>query len=92
MRFVVGAAGGVAIGLAVGWLVAELRRRLDDPVVEIVVSVFTGYAAYLPAELLGVSGVLAAVTTGLYVGWRAPSWPRPRPGCSASPSGRCSST
>jgi CPA1 family monovalent cation:H+ antiporter len=72
LRFVVGAAGGVAIGLAVGWLVAELRRRLDDPVVEIVVSVFTGYAAYLPAELLGVSGVLAAVTTGLYVGWRAP--------------------
>ncbi|HEV3496915.1 MAG TPA: Na+/H+ antiporter, partial [Actinomycetes bacterium] len=72
LRFVVGAAGGVAIGLLVGWLVAELRRRLDDPVVEIVVSVFTGYAAYLPAELLGVSGVLAAVTTGLYIGWRAP--------------------
>jgi monovalent cation/hydrogen antiporter len=72
LRFVVGATGGVAIGLAVGWLVAELRRRLDDPVVEIVVSVFTGYAAYLPAELLDVSGVLAAVTTGLYVGWRAP--------------------
>ncbi len=72
LRFVVGAAGGVAIGLLVGWLVAAVRRRLDDPVVEIVVSVFTGYAAYLPAELLGVSGVLAAVTTGLYVGWRAP--------------------
>ena len=72
LRFVVTAAGGVAVGLLVGWLVAELRRRLDDPVIEIVVSVFTGYAAYLPAELLGVSGVLAAVTTGLYVGWRAP--------------------
>jgi Na+/H+ antiporter len=72
LRFVVTAAGGVAVGLLVGWLVAELRRRLDDPVVEIVVSVFTGYAAYLPAELLSVSGVLAAVTTGLYVGWRAP--------------------
>jgi CPA1 family monovalent cation:H+ antiporter len=56
----------------VGWLVAELRRRLDDPVVEIVVSVATGYAAYLPAEQLGVSGVLAAVTAGLYLGWRAP--------------------
>jgi CPA1 family monovalent cation:H+ antiporter len=41
-------------------------------VVEIVVSVATGYAAYLPAEQLGVSGVLAAVTAGLYVGWRAP--------------------
>jgi Na+/H+ antiporter len=72
LRFLVTAAGGVAVGLLVGWLVAELRRRLDDPVVEIVVSVFTGYAAYLPAELLDVSGVLAAVTTGLYVGWRAP--------------------
>ena len=72
LRFVVGTAGGVAVGLLVGWLVAELRRRLDEPVVEIVVSVFTGYAAYLPAELLGVSGVLAAVTAGLYVGWRAP--------------------
>jgi monovalent cation/hydrogen antiporter len=42
-------------------------------VVEIVVSVITGYAAYLPAEQLGLSGVLAAVTTGLYVGWRAPA-------------------
>ena len=72
LRFVVGASGGVAIGLAVGWLVAEVRRRLDDPVVEIVVSVATGYAAYLPAEQFGVSGVLAAVTAGLYVGWRAP--------------------
>jgi CPA1 family monovalent cation:H+ antiporter len=72
LRFVVGAAGGVAVGLVVGWLVAEVRRRLEDPVVEIVVSVVTGYAAYLPAEQLGVSGVLAAVTTGLYVGWRAP--------------------
>ena len=72
LRFVVGAAGGVAVGLVVGWLVAELRRRLDDPVVEIVISVISGYVAYLPAELLGVSGVLAAVTTGLYLGWRAP--------------------
>jgi CPA1 family monovalent cation:H+ antiporter len=72
LRFVVGAAGGVAVGLAVGWLVAELRRRLDDPVTEIVVSLATGFAAYLPAERLGVSGVLAAVTAGLYVGWRAP--------------------
>jgi CPA1 family monovalent cation:H+ antiporter len=72
LRFVVGAAGGVAIGLAVGWLVAEVRRRLDDPVVEIVVSVVTGYAAYLPADRLGLSGVLAAVTAGLYVGWRNP--------------------
>jgi monovalent cation/hydrogen antiporter len=72
LRFVVGAAGGAAVGLLAGWLVAEVRRRLDEPVVEIVISVFSGYVAYLPAELLGVSGVLAAVTAGLYLGWRAP--------------------
>jgi monovalent cation/hydrogen antiporter len=72
LRFVVGAIGGVAIGLAIGWLIAEARRRLDDPVTEIILSVVTGYAAYLPAERLGVSGVLAAVTAGLYVGWYAP--------------------
>ncbi len=77
VRFVVGAVGGVAIGLVVGWVIAEARRRIDDPVVEIVLSVVTGYAAYLPADRLGVSGVLAAVTAGLYVGWRAPKLASP---------------
>jgi monovalent cation/hydrogen antiporter len=77
LRFLVGATGGVLVGLLVGWLVAEVRRRLDDPVVEIVISVVTGYVAYLPAEQLGVSGVLAAVTAGLYVGWRAPELASP---------------
>jgi monovalent cation/hydrogen antiporter len=72
LRFVVGAAGGVAVGLLVGWLAAQIRRRVDDPPAEILLSVATGYAAYLPAEQLGVSAVLAAVTAGLYVGWRAP--------------------
>jgi monovalent cation/hydrogen antiporter len=77
VRFVAGAVGGVAIGLAVGWLIAEARRRIEDPVVEIVLSVVTGYAAYLPADRLGASGVLAAVTAGLYVGWRAPELASP---------------
>jgi monovalent cation/hydrogen antiporter len=72
LRFVAGAVGGVAIGLAVGWLIAEALRRIEDPTVKIVLSVVTGYAAYLPADRLGVSGVLAAVAAGLYVGWRAP--------------------
>jgi NhaP-type Na+/H+ or K+/H+ antiporter len=70
-RFVVSVAGGIAIGLVVGWLIAQIRRRLEDPPVELTISLFTGYAAYLPAEQLGVSGVLAAVTAGIYLGWRA---------------------
>lgn len=72
LRFVGGAIGGVLVGLAVGWVIARFRARIDDPPVEVTVSLFTGYAAYLPAEELGLSGVLAAVTAGIYLGWLAP--------------------
>jgi monovalent cation/hydrogen antiporter len=72
LEFVLGAAGGVLIGLAVGWVIAEIRRRLDDPMVEITISLLSGYAAYLPAEAVDASGVLAAVTVGIVLGWRAP--------------------
>lgn len=72
LEFVLGIAGGAAVGLAVGWLVAELRRRTDDALTEIAISLATAYFAYLPAELLGVSGVIAAVTVGVYLGWRSP--------------------
>lgn len=71
-EFVSGAVVGVAIGLAVGWVISEIRRRLDDVLVEITISLLTGYAAYVPAEALHVSGVLAAVTAGVVLGWRAP--------------------
>jgi CPA1 family monovalent cation:H+ antiporter len=72
LDFVLGAAGGVAIGLVAGWVIAEVRRRLDDPPVEVTISLLSGYAAYVPAERLGASGVLAVVTAGVYMGWRAP--------------------
>jgi CPA1 family monovalent cation:H+ antiporter len=72
LKFVLGAAGGVLVGLAVGWIISEIRRRLDDVPVEITISLLSGYAGYLPAERLGASGVLAAVTVGIIVGWRAP--------------------
>jgi monovalent cation/hydrogen antiporter len=70
--FVLAVAGGIAVGLLVGAGLAEVRRRLDDVPVEIMISLFAGFVAYLPAEELGVSGVLAAVTTGIYLGWLAP--------------------
>ena len=66
------AAGGIALGLAVGWLIAEIRRRLDDPLLENTIGLLSPYAAYVPAEELHVSAVLAAVTVGIYVGWQAP--------------------
>ena len=77
-EFLGAALGGVAIGLAIGYVVAEIRRRLDDLPTELTISLFTGYAAFVPADALGLSGVLAAVTTGLYVGWRAPELASPQ--------------
>ncbi len=64
-------AGGVAIGLAVGWLVSVMRARIDDAPIEITLSLFTPYAAYIASEALGVSGILAAVSVGLYLGARS---------------------
>jgi monovalent cation/hydrogen antiporter len=77
LRFVGGAAGGVAIGLAVAVAIREVRRRLDDPPVEITISLLSGYAAYVPAEALHVSGVIAAVTAGVALGWWAPTLASP---------------
>jgi monovalent cation/hydrogen antiporter len=71
-EFVLSAVVGVAIGLAVGFVSAEVRKRLDDAPTETAISLLTPYLAYLPAEAVGVSAVLAAVTTGLYLGWRSP--------------------
>ena len=70
--FVGDVAGGVLAGLAVGWLASAVRGWLDDPPVEVTISLATGYAAYLPAEALGLSGILAAVTSGIYLAWKAP--------------------
>jgi monovalent cation/hydrogen antiporter len=72
LDFFVAVLGGIAIGLVVGAAIAEVRRRLDDVPVETTISLATGFAAYLPAEAIGVSGVLAAVTAGIYLGWVAP--------------------
>src|SRR4051794_12503546 len=72
LRFVGGAAGGLAIGLVVGWLIAEIRSRSTDAQVSITISLLSGYAAFVPADVLGVSGVIAAVTAGLYMGIRGP--------------------
>jgi monovalent cation/hydrogen antiporter len=72
------AIGGVAVGLGVGWIVRQIRLRLDNPPAEITISLLTGYFAFIPAELLGVSAVLAAVTAGIYLGWHTPELTTPQ--------------
>ena len=71
--FALASVGGAALGFALGWAIAALRRRLDDPLLENALSLLTPFAAYLPAEHFHASGVLAVVVTGLYLGRRAPS-------------------
>ncbi len=63
------AAGGVAIGLATGWAIVWARVQTRDfPIVENVLSLLTPFIAYLPADAIGISGVISVVTVGLYVG------------------------
>jgi monovalent cation/hydrogen antiporter len=71
-EFVLAAAGGAAVGWALAVTIAAIRRRLDDPLVENSLSLLTPFAAYLPAERLHASGVLAVVVAGLYLGRRSP--------------------
>jgi CPA1 family monovalent cation:H+ antiporter len=70
-KFVLVAAGGIAIGAAVGWVLAHLRIASREPSIDVVLSVLTPFAAYVPAEEVGASGVLAVVTAGVYMGTRS---------------------
>jgi CPA1 family monovalent cation:H+ antiporter len=65
------AAVAVLHGLLAGAVIVRVRGRIDDAPIEIGLSLFTPYAAYIAAEALGASGILAAVTVGLYLGARS---------------------
>jgi CPA1 family monovalent cation:H+ antiporter len=70
MAFAGAILGGAAIGVVVGGVIARIRARLEDTPVEITISLLTPYAAFLPADRLGASGVIATVAAGLYLGQR----------------------
>lgn len=71
MSFLVIGIGGVLIGAAIGLIVTRALSRTGDPVLEILVTLIAPATAYLAAELVGVSGVLATVVAGLITGQRA---------------------
>ncbi len=70
--FVVAAGGGVAVGLAMFMLVAFLRKRITDPVFDTGMSFLVPFAAYVAAEEVHASGVVAVVVAGLLLGHKAP--------------------
>ena len=63
--------GGVLVGLAVGFIVSRIERRIDDAPIEITLSLVVPYTAYIAAERLHASGVLAVVVCGLYLSRRS---------------------
>jgi monovalent cation/hydrogen antiporter len=72
IRFIWVAFGGIAFGLLVGLIMRWVQSHLDDPPIQITVSLLTPFVAYLPAERLHVSGVLATVAAGIFLGWHSP--------------------
>ena len=74
LTFVLVACGGLAIGVALSWLVGRLRswmiaRGWDDPATHVVFMLLLPFAAYVLAERLGASGILSAVAAGMMQSW-----------------------
>jgi Na+/H+ antiporter len=67
--FIFTGVGGIAVGLALGWIVRWIRARIaSSAVVKNTVSFLSPFIAFIPANALGCSGVLAVVAMGLYLG------------------------
>ncbi|MFF4878579.1 Na+/H+ antiporter [Micromonospora sp. NPDC000668] len=71
-EFLGASAGGVIAGLLVGGVVVLIRKRLDDPLREGALSVLTPFAAFLLADAVHASGVLAVVVAGLVLAYAGP--------------------
>lgn len=72
LEYVLVSVGGIAVGLLVGALSIVVIRRQADASLVVLLTVLTAYGAYIGAEEIGVSGILAAVVAGLYGGYRSP--------------------
>lgn len=72
--FLLAAGGGAVVGIAVAYALALLRRRITDPVLDTTLSFLAPFLAYLPAEQIHASGVIAVVTCGMILGHGAPVW------------------
>jgi CPA1 family monovalent cation:H+ antiporter len=72
LDFVRAAGGGVVVGVVVAYLLARLRRHITDPVLDTTLSFAAPWVAFLPAQEVKASGVLAVVVTGLLLGHKAP--------------------
>ncbi|HEV7184588.1 MAG TPA: Na+/H+ antiporter [Leifsonia sp.] len=71
--FVLAVVVGVAVGLGVGFVIASIRKQLRAPVLDTSLALITPYVAFIPAQFLHGSGILAVVVAGLFLGYRSPT-------------------
>jgi CPA1 family monovalent cation:H+ antiporter len=71
--FVLAVVVGVAVGLGLGYLIAAIRKQLRAPVLDTSLALITPYLAFIPAQFLHGSGILAVVVSGLFLGYRSPT-------------------
>ena len=72
VQFALVALGGIAVGMVIAWVFVQLHRYIGDPFIEVLVSMSIPYTAYIAAESVHLSGVLAVVAAGLFRGRYAP--------------------
>ncbi len=72
VQFALVSIGGIAVGMAIAWVFVQLHRHIGDPFIEVLVSLSIPYCAYIAAESVHLSGVLAVVAAGLFRGRYAP--------------------
>ncbi len=70
--FLRAAIGGIVVGVAVAWVLARIRKAVRDTTTDTALSFMAPWLAYLPAEVIHASGVLAVVVTGILLGHKAP--------------------
>jgi monovalent cation/hydrogen antiporter len=73
LHFLLAGLGAIGIGLVAGWLAVEAWRRTEDTQLALVISVVLPFVAYVPAQRLGLSGVLAVVAAGVSVNRYTPA-------------------
>jgi Na+/H+ antiporter len=73
VEFLFAAVAGIALGLATAYLYTWFQRHLHNPSVEVTITLLLPFVAYIPANYIGASGVLAVVAAGLYAGEREPA-------------------
>ncbi|GHO48777.1 cation:proton antiporter [Ktedonospora formicarum] len=68
LTFLIEAGGAVALGLLVGWLMSRIVKRIDEPLMEVTLTIITAYGVYLVADQLHLSAIMAVIVAALVLG------------------------